>query len=102
MKTGLKTITIREIFSKLHEIKEKEHGNTQMLYMEMHQETLRDIILDPDVATYIGYSAAVASATQNVENLFGVRIFTHTDSTKRFMITFTYRTDILMGGEDLV
>jgi len=96
---SLKHITFMDIWEKLGEVKKLEHAKTDTLYMEMHAETLRDLMLDPDMDRYITTSPSIITA-ETVGMALGARIFLHTDSSKRNMITIVYRADVLIGEED--
>ncbi len=97
---SLKHITFMDIWEKLGEVKKLEHAKTDTLYMEMHVETLKDLIVDPDMDRYITMSSPMILNEDMVGKAFGARIFTHTDSSKRNMITMVYKADILIGEED--
>ncbi len=97
---SLKHITFEDILKKLMEVKRLEHAKTDTLYMEMHVETLRDLTVDPDMDRYITSASPMVLNEDMVGRAFGARIFTHTDSSKRNMITMVYRADVLIGEED--
>lgn len=96
----LKRVTFKDVWEKLSEISEISQSRTDKLYIEMHAETLKDLLCDPDLDSYISYSRPAILDREKVETLFGARIFTHTDSSKRFMLTIAYRADVLIGEED--
>jgi len=96
----LKHIGIKEVWEKMAEVKELSHGRTDKLYIEMHVETLKELILDPELDSYISYSRASVINRDQIETLLGVKIFTHTDNTKRFMLTIAYRAEVLLGDNN--
>jgi len=93
-------ITFRDLFAKLAEVKEIDGSRTDKLYIEMHVEALKDLITDPEMDSYISFSRPNIVDRETVERLFGTRIFTHTDELRRFVITITYRAEVLMGGKN--
>ncbi len=95
---SLKHITMEDVTKIIFEIKKIEHAKTDTLYMEMHADTLKDLMLDPTIDSYI-YNRTT-NLLDSVERLFGARIFTHTDSSKRNMITMVYRADVLIGDSN--
>jgi hypothetical protein len=97
MNNELRHVTLKDIYEQLAKVEELEYSSGKTLYMEMHRETLKDLILDPDVASYINYATPSVSAQDQVERLFGHRIFVHNDDDRRFVLTLTYKTDILLG-----
>lgn len=99
METSLKRATFEDLFNKLNEVKQLNHARTEKLYIEMHVEALRDLICDPLLDGYIHMSPATIINAEKVEHVLGCRIFTHEDSSKRFVVTITYRTDVLMGDK---
>ena len=97
---SLKHITYVDILKKLSEVKKLEHAKTDTLYMEMHAETLKDLLLDPDMDRYITMSSPMILTEDVVGHALGVRIFLHTDSNKRNMITLVYKADVLIGDSN--
>jgi len=100
MPSVLKHFTFREVFEKLTEVAEVNGSSTDKLYIEMHAEALKDLLLDPDLDSYLNLSRATIVAREQIERIMGARIFTHTDSSKRFIMTITYRTDVIMSGDN--
>lgn len=97
---SLKHITFMDIWEKLGDVKKLEHAKTDTLYMEMHAETLKDLMLDPDMDRYITTSSPMILTEDTIGRAFGARIFLHTDSSKRNMITVVYRADVLIGDSN--
>ena len=97
MSSTLKRTTFEDLFKAFDEVKHLNHSRTDKLYVEMHVEALRDLICDPDLDSYIGLSPSTIVNSEKVEHILGCRIFTHEDSSKRFIITITYRADVIMG-----
>lgn len=94
----LKRVTFEDVFKKLKEVGQLNHARTETLYIEMHREALSDLICSPDLDRYVGTSGIID--INAVEKLLGCRIFTHEDSSKRFVITIIYRTDVLIGDNN--
>ena len=95
---SLKHITMEDVTKVMFEIKKIDHAKTDVLYIEMHADTLKDLMLDPTMDSYI-YSRTT-NLLDSVERLFGARIFTHADSNKRNMITMVYKADVLIGDSN--
>jgi len=91
-------LTIGQIFEKLKEVSELNHAKTDTLYIEMHIQALEDLLMDPDLDAYIRFSRPTITH-ETMERLFGVRVFTHHDDSKRFVFTVTYKTDFLVGDK---
>jgi len=88
-------IGIPEILEKIRMVKELNHASTDCLYIEMHNDALNDLLLDPEVDLYLGHTRIVGKDA--MEQLFCARIFTHNDNNKRYVLTITHRTDFLVG-----
>ncbi len=96
----LKHVGIKEVFERMAEVKELTHARTDKLYIEMHVETLKELILDPLLDSYISYSRASVITRDQIEILLGAKIFTHEDNSKRFMLTIAYRAEVLLGDKN--
>ena len=97
MPSILKKTTFEDLFNILNEVTQLNHSRTEKLYVEMHVEALRDLICDPFLDSFISMSPSTIVNSEKVEQILGCRIFTHEDSSKRFIITITYRADVIMG-----
>lgn len=98
MSSTLKRVTFEDLFKKMKEVGQLNHARTEKLYIEMHREALSDLICSPDLDSYVG-TGGIYDITA-VEKLLNCRIFTHEDSSKRFIITITYRADVIMGEDN--
>lgn len=94
---SLKHITFEDVVKKMQEVKSLEHAKTDILYIEMHESTMRDLACSPDLSNVLIASNPGMSYEDNVGRILGARIFIHTDNSKRNMITFVYRADVLIG-----
>lgn len=97
--SSLYRISIDEIISKLKEVRELNRAKTDLLYLEIHNEVLVELVMNPDLDLYIGSNTRVVGR-ETIENLLGVKIFTHNDNDKRYIMTITYRTDFLIGDKN--
>ena len=96
----LKKDQFEDVFKKMQEIKSLEHSKTDILYIEMHESTMRDLACEPELNNVLIASNPNMSFEDNVGRILGARIFIHTDNSKRNMITFVYRADVLIGDSN--
>lgn len=87
---------IKEMFEKLKEVRGLNRAKTDVMYVEMHNDAYNDLLADPDLDSYLGYSR---NSKTSIEQLLDAKIFLHDDSSKRYVLTITYRTDFLVGGK---
>jgi len=97
---SLKHITFEDVMNTMQEIKSLEHSKTDILYIEMHESTMRDLACEPDLSNVLIASNPGMSFGDRVGHILGARIFIHTDNSKRNMITFVYRADVLIGDNN--
>jgi len=97
---SLKHITFEDVMKKIQEVKRLEHAKTDILYIEMHESTMRDLACEPDLSNVLIASNPGMSYEDRIGHILGARIFIHTDNSKRNMITFVYRADVLIGDSN--
>ncbi len=97
---SLKHTTFEDVMTKIQEVKRLEHAKTDILYIEMHESTMRDLMCEPELTNILVASNPGMGFEDNVGRILGARIFIHTDNSKRNMITFVYRADVLIGDSN--
>ena len=89
------TFKIGDLMSKIKTIKANHTRNT-LLYIDIHVSTLRDILLDPDLDSYMHYTRPPIITQLTIEELLGCKIFTHTDGDRE-IIKVTNRTEVILN-----
>lgn len=86
-------INVWDILSKIK--KEVSNSKTKTIYITMHPDLIRDLIMDPDLDAFLHNNRASVFTTETLELAFGCQIFEEREM-HRNKIKVYYETDVLL------
>ena len=87
-------INMWDILSKIK--KEELNSRTKTIYITMHPDLIKELLMDPDLDTFLHNRVSVIT-TETLELAFGCQIFEES-KMHRNKIKVYYETDVLLDG----
>jgi len=89
----IKRFKINDFMNKIYSLQKLETSRNTILYIDMHEDVLKDLILDPDFDSFVIGRGVIGR--DDLENTLKCRIFTHTNN-EREVIAITHRMELIL------